>query len=97
MFLPKKAALTPEQYLAQEREAETRSEYLNGEIFSMTGASREHNQISSNIVVNLGVQLSEKACSVYSSDMKVKQAKPISMPILTWWSHVMRRSLKTIT
>jgi len=64
--------LTPEQYLAQERAAETKSEYFNGEVFAMAGASREHNQISSNIVISLGSQLLEKPCSVYSSDMKVK-------------------------
>lgn len=67
--------LTSEQYLAKEREAEFKSEYINGEIFAMAGASREHNQISSNIVISLGSQLLDKPCSVYSSDMKVKIAK----------------------
>jgi Uma2 family endonuclease len=66
---------TPEQYLAQERLAEFKSEYCNGEIFAMSGASREHNQISSNIVASLAVQLQEKPCSVYSSDMKVRIAE----------------------
>ena len=66
--------LTPEQYLIQERQAEFKSEYLNGEIFAMAGATREHNQISSNIVISLGSQLLDKPCSVYSSDMKVKIA-----------------------
>lgn len=64
--------LTPEQYLAQEREAEFKSEYVNGEIFAMAGTSREHNQISSNIIISLGSQMLDKPCSVYSSDMKVK-------------------------
>lgn len=64
--------LTPQQYLAQERVAEFKSEYVNGETFAMAGASREHNQISSNIVTSLSLQLQDKPCSVYSSDMKVK-------------------------
>jgi Uma2 family endonuclease len=34
--------LTPQEYLAHERRAETKSEYLRGEIFAMAGASREH-------------------------------------------------------
>lgn len=38
----------------------------------MAGASREHNQIASNIVRVLGNQFLEKPRSVYSSDMKVK-------------------------
>lgn len=64
--------LTPEQYLSQERQSEVRSEYFDGEIFAMAGASREHNQISTNLVRVLGNQLLEKPCNVYSSDMKVK-------------------------
>lgn len=67
--------LTTEQYLLQERRAETKSEYFDGEIFAMAGASREHNQISANLVRVLGNQLLEKPCSVYSSDMKVKIEK----------------------
>lgn len=38
-----KSFLTPEEYLARERRAETKSEYLRGEMFGMSGASREHN------------------------------------------------------
>ena len=41
----------------------------------MAGASREHNQISANLIRVLGNQLLEKPCSVYSSDMKVKIEK----------------------
>ncbi|MDQ4075352.1 MAG: Uma2 family endonuclease, partial [Chloroflexota bacterium] len=41
--LPKTQYYTPEEYLALEREAEYKNEYLNGEIYAMTGASREHN------------------------------------------------------
>ncbi len=63
--------LTTEQYLSQERQSDTKSEYFDGEIFAMSGASREHNQISANLVRVLGNQLLDKPCSVYSSDMKV--------------------------
>lgn len=67
--------LTPEQYLSQERRSDIKSEYFNGEIFAMAGASREHNQISANLVRVLGNQLLDKPCSVYSSDMKVRIEK----------------------
>lgn len=72
MLAQKKTVITPEEYLAMERESDIKSEYLNGEIFAMAGASQEHNQISSNIVRILGNKLLEKPCSVYASDMKVK-------------------------
>jgi len=72
MLPQKKYKISPEEYLAFERKSETRSEYFDGEIFAIAGASREHNQISANIVRVLGNQLLEKSCSVFSSDMKVK-------------------------
>jgi Uma2 family endonuclease len=43
------ANLTPEQYMALERKATIKSEYLNGHIYAMAGASREHNLITINI------------------------------------------------
>ena len=63
--------LTPEEYLAQERSAEFKSEYYHGKNYAMSGASREHNQISSNITASLVVKLLDKPCSVYANDMKV--------------------------
>ena len=72
MLLQEKKILSSEEYLALEREATIKSEYFNGELFAMAGASRDHNQISSNIVRLLGNELLEKQCSVFSSDMKVR-------------------------
>ena len=76
--------LSAEQYLSQERQSETKSEYFDGEIFAMAGASREHNQISANLIRVLGNQLLDKPCSVYSSDMKVmiKKARKYTYPDL---------------
>ncbi len=67
-----KAYLSPEEYLALEREAEIRSEYLNGEMFAMVGASREHNLIVANITRELTQQLKGRPCELYPNDMRVK-------------------------
>jgi Uma2 family endonuclease len=40
-----KTFLTPEQYLEIDNRAEERSEYWQGEMFAMPGASRSHNLI----------------------------------------------------
>ena len=76
--------LTEAEYLQRERQAAFKSEFLNGEVFAMAGASREHNQISTNLVVSLGTQLLDKPCGVYSSDMKVRtrteQTRKFSYP-----------------
>lgn len=66
------ARLTPQEYLALEREAPSKSEYFNGEMFAMSGASRRHNLISLNIGAELRAQLRHRSCEVYTSDMRVK-------------------------
>src|SRR5580765_534258 len=63
---------TPEQYLALEREAEYKSEYINGQIYAMLGASREHIVIAVNLVSELRTQFRGRPCEVYNSDMRVK-------------------------
>jgi Uma2 family endonuclease len=67
-----KSYVSPEEYLRLERQAEYKSEYLNGEIFAMSGASRKHNLITVNIASSLNQQLRGKSCEVYTSDMRVK-------------------------
>ena len=64
--------LTPEQYLKIERRAERRSEYYNGEMFAMAGASRRHVLIDSNIVGELCQRLKGKPCRAYSTDLRVR-------------------------
>ena len=73
--LPAQTFFTPEEYITQERKALHKSEYLNGQIFAMSGASRAHSLITSNISNRLYNQLMESDCEVHSSDMRV-QASP---------------------
>ena len=63
---------TPEQYLEIDRKAERRSEYANGEIMEMAGASREHNLIVTNLVGEFRGLLRGRPCETYSNDMRVK-------------------------
>ena len=64
--------LTPEEYLAFERKATTKHEYLNGQIVAMSGASFAHNFLTVNIATSLNIQLMEGECRVATSDMRVK-------------------------
>ena len=66
------ALFTPEEYLAGERKALTKSEYRAGQIYAMPGASRAHNLIVGNTLVELHPQLRNRICEVYPSDMRVK-------------------------
>ncbi len=64
--------VTPEEYLAYERRAEYKNEYFDGEIVAMTGASRKHNLIMTNVLGALWEQLRGKPCEVYPSEMRVR-------------------------
>jgi Uma2 family endonuclease len=66
-----KTLLTPEQYLEMERKAQYKSEYLNGEVFAMSGASRAHNLISTNVTAVLRPQLRNRGCELYAGHMRV--------------------------
>lgn len=64
--------VTPEEYLAAERLSETRSEYLDGGVYPMTGASLNHGRIVLNVATELSLQLRERECDVLVADMKVR-------------------------
>ena len=68
----KTAFISEADYLAGEKIAETKHEYIDGEVFAMAGASASHNRISLNVATLFNVHLDGKLCQPYMSDMKVK-------------------------
>lgn len=64
--------ITPEQYLAQDRAAEFRSEYYGGHVYAMSGGTWTHARIISNLNRRLGNALDGGGCLVCSSDMRVQ-------------------------
>jgi Uma2 family endonuclease len=64
--------VTPEEYLAAERLSETRSEYLDGGVFPMPGASLNHVQIVTNVATDLNIQLRPSPCRVLAVDLKIR-------------------------
>jgi Uma2 family endonuclease len=63
---------TPEEYLALERHAEFRSEYIDGRIIAMTGGSIAHNYIVGNIYAGLLARFARRPCHVFFADVKVR-------------------------
>jgi Uma2 family endonuclease len=63
---------TVEKYLAFERAAELKHEYISGEVVAMAGATREHILITGNIAQRLRNQLERSQCETYSNDMRVR-------------------------
>jgi Uma2 family endonuclease len=63
---------TPDEYLRLERAADRKSEFMDGRIYAMGGASAVHNQIVFNLARDLGAQLRGRPCRAYVNDMRVK-------------------------
>lgn len=66
-----KKKYSSQEYLDLERKAEFKSEYYQGEIFAMAGASTKHNIIVINIIAGLINKLAGKNCRPFGSDMRV--------------------------
>lgn len=64
--------LTPEEYLAIERAAETKSEYFQGVMFALAGAGYAHNLLVTKLIRLLGPDADKRGCQVLPSDMRVK-------------------------
>jgi len=74
-----------EDYLTFEREADTRHEFLDGEIYQMAGESLPHSQICMNLAREVGNSLKGKRREPLSPNMKVRTstASLFSYPDLT--------------
>src|ERR1039457_3906931 len=66
-----KRFLSPEEYLEIERKALDKSEYYNGEIFAMSGVSRRHDRIATQLAFLIAQHLSGKRCEDFSANMRV--------------------------
>jgi Uma2 family endonuclease len=64
--------ITPEDYLAWERQADTKSEYWNGEVYAMAGASPRHTLITANTITSLSIRLRGRPCTVHTGDLRIK-------------------------
>jgi Uma2 family endonuclease len=64
--------VSEEDYLQGEFLAETKHEYINGQVHAMAGASENHNLLSVNIATELKTRLKGAPCRIFIADMKVK-------------------------
>jgi Uma2 family endonuclease len=66
------AKMTIEQYLAWELNQDIRYDYINGEVFAMTGGTIPHNDIALNLYTSLRPHLRPRGCRINVSDVKVQ-------------------------
>ena len=70
----RKTALSPDDYLHWETEQVEKHEFVDGEIFAMGGARREHVAVSLSIATSLKAHTKGGPCRVYMADMKLRVA-----------------------
>ncbi len=64
--------MSEQEYLAFEEKSKIKHEFMDGEIFSMAGATRKHNLATTNVSTELNLQLRATDCEVYASDFRVR-------------------------
>ena len=63
--------ISPEEYLARERESSIKHEYRRGKVYAMVGAKKPHAIIANNLGTELNIHLRDNDCIVVTSDIKV--------------------------
>ncbi|NEP01883.1 MAG: Uma2 family endonuclease [Symploca sp. SIO2E9] len=79
---PQLPPMTPQEYLEWEEKQPIKYEYINGEVFAMTGGTLPHNSIALNLASALKTHLRGKSCKVFMADAKlgVSEAGPYHYP-----------------
>lgn len=67
-----KPFVSEQEYLRLERAAEVKSEYIDGQMVAMSGASLAHARLCMRIANRLANQLEGKGCEVFSSDLRLR-------------------------
>lgn len=80
MSLAKLHEIREQEYLAGELQSDIKHEYIDGQIYAMAGAHRNHVLIADKILRRLGNHFENQPCRSYSSDLKVKIGKNYFYP-----------------
>ena len=67
-----KDRMTEDEYLERERASDRKSEFLDGEMFALAGASPTHALITSNVGAAFHQRLRERPCRVFSPDLRLR-------------------------
>lgn len=72
---PSHSYISPEDYLILDEASETRYEYLNGEIYAMTGGTPKHSKIIYNLTGLMFREIGNKTCGGYDSNVRLQISK----------------------
>jgi Uma2 family endonuclease len=68
------SVMTEDEYLVREPDAEYKSEYRDGRVVAMSGASLAHSRINGNTFTEINLQLKGTSCRAYTADTRIKVA-----------------------
>lgn len=72
--------MTVEEYLDFEERSPTRHEYVEGQVFAMSGVTRRHNDIAGNVYIRLRTAARGGRCRVQMSDVKLHAGRVFYYP-----------------
>ena len=75
--------ISEEEYLEAELTSEIKHEYIDGYVYAMSGASKNHNRIALSLLRKFGNHLDKSHCEPFTSDMKVKVGTQYFYPDVT--------------
>lgn len=78
--LEKDTRISEEEYLRRELVSEIKHEYIDGQVYAMSGASRNHQRISGNVFTAAVNHLRGSLCEAFMSDFKVKAGSKFFYP-----------------
>ncbi|MDO9168215.1 MAG: Uma2 family endonuclease [Methylobacter sp.] len=64
--------ISEDAYLQGERLSDIKHEYIDGAVYAMAGASKNHQRITANVSGELWTQLKNTPCEAFASDIKVR-------------------------
>jgi Uma2 family endonuclease len=72
--------MTVEEYFDFEDRSPTRHEFVDGEVFAMSGVTRRHNAISGNVYMRLRTAARGGPCRVHFAEVKLRTGRVVYYP-----------------
>ena len=67
--------ISEQDYLAAERAADFKSEFVGGEVFAMSGGSFRHSRLAGKVIYHLESRLEGSTCVPFTSDLRIRTPK----------------------
>ena len=72
LLTPVSVRMTPDEYVEWEETQEDKHDYIYGEVFLMSGSTRTHNTVATNLLVVLHQAFAGTDCEVFNEGMRVQ-------------------------